>query len=248
MAGVRQKRTRTYNEAHAYLFAEHRELLPGIAYALTHSSVDDFKLPFCYGEFVNAAILRVCKQVHLEARGIMYGSNQFELQNLNKETSPRIDYRVPLFPYKYQSLISNITIRAYSIYGFQYMIKDRGWNDLKRAYRSLQTLTLVLELESPNKGYGRKLARVKGEYWVAYVWRVHRILQLELFGCPGLTKSIPIWINLKVLFVDDQYIHDNSSEDLRVVDSALDELNLKQQHLKSGVAEAFELFKKGRRE
>lgn len=92
----------------------------------------------------------------------MYEGNEWDIANLSHETSPPADFKVPIFPRGYARFIRKMTIRANSIYGFQYMIKHAGHEHLKNHYRGLETLTLVFELESIHRGYGRKLSREDG--------------------------------------------------------------------------------------
>lgn len=68
---VRQNHTSCHNEENSHLYVKTRQLLPGIAYALPQVAVNGSKLPFSRFRFVNAAILRVSKQVFKEAKTIM---------------------------------------------------------------------------------------------------------------------------------------------------------------------------------
>ncbi|KAF2647833.1 hypothetical protein K491DRAFT_550700, partial [Lophiostoma macrostomum CBS 122681] len=252
LISVRQNRTRTYNESNAYLFADSRYLLPGIAFALAQLVVSGTKFHYSRYSYTNAALLRVSQKIHREAKEIMYAGNDFDIANLNRETSPPADFSIPLFPRGYARFLRKMTVRAKSVYGFQYLIKDAGHEELRNHYRGLDTLTLILEVDSIHRGYGRKLSRGEGgdEKWVAYVKRVHNVLQMELFGCPGIFKSIPLWINMKVLVTGDHYVEAGVEGDvdaMDVDDEVEDGDEIKEQHLKAAVAEAFELFKKGGR-
>jgi hypothetical protein len=247
LISVRQNRTCTYNETNAYLFAESRQLLPGIAFALAQLVVDGTKFQYCRYRYANAAILRVSQKIHYEAKEVMYQGNDFDLANLNNETSPPADFKIPLFPRGYARLIRKMTVRAQSIYGFQYLIKHAGHEHLKNHYRGVETLTLILELDSIHKGYGRPLSRDIGEKWIAYVKRVHNILQMELFGCPGIFKSIPVWVNMRVLMTGDHYVDPGVDNQENAMDIDEDEDELKERHIKAAVPEAFELFKRGAR-
>jgi hypothetical protein len=242
---VRQRRTPTYNECNAYLFAEHKELLPGIAFVLTQATVRGVKARFSSSSYSNANILCVSKQIYNEAKPVLYGVNNFELANLTKETSPAVNFRVPLFPIGYQRHIKHLTVRANAIYGFQYIVKNGGHAEMKNAYRGVEDLTLILEIESIKRGYGKLLVRLDEEKWVTYVKRIHRLLQLELFDCASLCKSIPIWVNFKALFVGDIFIDKIGGVDTRDMNVSASEVDVRETQLKAAVSEAFELFKKG---
>lgn len=69
---VRQNHTSYHNEEKAFLYAETRLLLPGIAYALPQITVGGFKARFSRFRYVNAGILRVSKEIHTEAKAVMY--------------------------------------------------------------------------------------------------------------------------------------------------------------------------------
>lgn len=69
---VRQNHTSYHHEEKAFLFAETRQLLPGIAYALPQIAVNKFKVRFSRFQYTNAGILRVSKEVYTEARAVMY--------------------------------------------------------------------------------------------------------------------------------------------------------------------------------
>lgn len=67
---VRQNHTSYHNEEKAFLYAEPRQLLPGIAYALPQLKVGGLKIRFArLGGIVG--ILGVCKEVEAEARGVL---------------------------------------------------------------------------------------------------------------------------------------------------------------------------------
>jgi hypothetical protein len=248
LVSVRQIRTTQYKKHDCYIYTNPWELAPGIAFVLCQTEVDGFKTRFHSNTFVNAAILRINKTIHAEAKAVMYGINYFDLANHNKETSPRVNFSVPLFPKSYPRLIRNVVIRASSIYGFQYMIKDGGHVELKNLYCGLEKLLLIVELDSAGKGYGRKLAREPGEKWAPYVKRVHNILQLELFDCEGICKSIPIWVDMRAMFPGESYVDEMRVGEVAAMDDDLDENQVSEQYTKRAVAEAFELFKKGGRQ
>lgn len=244
---VRQNRTSTYNDPHAYLYAEQRNLLPGIAFMLTQSVVYGTKTRLQRYTFANTSILRVSKKVNSEAKEIFYGDNVFDLSNLNKETSPPVDHKIRLFPRGRQRAIRKLTIRASSLYGFRHLLKDQGYIELKDVYRGLETLILILELARLDRGGGKLLARIEGEQWVAYVKRVHTILQMKIFDCAGISEFIPAWINLKAVFPGDHFIEElRDGRDEK--EEFLNKIEKKRTQLKSAVAEAFELFKKGARQ
>ncbi|KAF2678654.1 hypothetical protein K458DRAFT_394706 [Lentithecium fluviatile CBS 122367] len=253
---VRQKYTTYHNEKSAYLYAEHRELLPGIAYTLTQLTVAGFKLRFARFRSTNVGILRASKQVHKEAKAIMYGFNVFEIMCPCSEISPPPNFKIHLFQPGYQRLVRKLNIRVRAFYPLHWLICG-GYAELKDAYRGLETLTLIFELETVEKGFGKRAVRNEGETWVAYVKRLHELLTVQLYGRVGVGKNMPAWIDFRVLFDGDRY--DDAAE-LEHVDTAAittagagdatrttnserveDALRVS---MKRGLAEAFELFKK----
>ena len=79
---VRQNHTSYHNEEKAFLFAETRQLLPGIAYALPQIAVNKFKVRFSRFQYTNAGILRVSKEVYTEARAVMYVCLRISLDSM----------------------------------------------------------------------------------------------------------------------------------------------------------------------
>ena len=242
---VRQKHTAYHLEKQAYLHAEHREFVPGIAYALAHLTVDGFKFRFARFRSTNVNILQVCKKVHAEARAVMYNTNDFEILCPSMELSPPPNYKIPLFPRGYQRLIRKLNIRVRALYPLQWLINGR-YAELKDAYRGLETLTLILELETAQKGLGKRACRNEGEAWIPYVQRLRKVLAVELHGCVDIGKHMPIWINFRVLFDGDRFddadaTHVGVGVTAATSEQAEDTLRM---NMKRGMAEAFELLKK----
>jgi hypothetical protein len=77
---------------------------------------------------------------------------------------------------------------------------------------------------------GKKLARRELEKWDAYVERLFSVLKLELWGWAGLTKALPSWIQMRVVFPGDAYLTDEQEKDE------------KRGNVKKGVHEAFGRF------
>jgi hypothetical protein len=69
---VRQNHTAYHTAEKAFLYAEPRLLLPGIAYALPQVTAGGFKIRFSRFHGVNAGVLRVSREVHGEARAVLY--------------------------------------------------------------------------------------------------------------------------------------------------------------------------------
>ncbi|KAF2017154.1 hypothetical protein BU24DRAFT_420180 [Aaosphaeria arxii CBS 175.79] len=240
---LRQNQTVHSKEDGAYVFAEHRELLSGISFALTQTAVDGLKSRVHRHESFNIAILRVSRQVFTETRKVFYGCNEFQLFNRTPETSPPVDFSVPLFPPGYARFVKNITICAHHVYGLGYLLKG-GHKDLKNRYRNLQRLTLVLELESSIKNYGKQFTRARSEDWPTYVARVQAILQQETYNCQGISKSVPSWVELKALFIGDRYIEGHKNSNInRPTLVASDELT-RRAEIKSAITDAFNHFKR----
>ena len=203
---VRQNHTTFHREKHAFLYAKRRELRPGVAFALTQLVVDGHKSRFSQLAAANVNILRVSKQVHAEAKPIMYGKNNFEIIKPTRETAPPVDFSVRLFPPGYQCLVTKLTMRIRSFYDLSWLL-DGGYNAIKSYYRGLRVLTLILQLESSSKGYGKMWSRICGEEWPDYIQRLQGLVAKELFGRSNSkkTKKIPAWIDLRVLFSGEAY-------------------------------------------
>ncbi|KAF2257052.1 hypothetical protein BU26DRAFT_34651 [Trematosphaeria pertusa] len=245
---MRQKHTSYHNDKGAYLSAEQRELLPGIAYALPQLTVGGYKFRFTRFHHTNTCILGVSKEVHAEAKAVLYGLNDFEIGCPNMETSPAANFKVPLFPRNCQRLVRKLHIRVRACYPLQWLLNG-GYAELKDAYRALETLTLILEVQDAKKGFGRRWTKKEGEKWVVYVKRLNSALAVEFFGSAGKIKNVPLWMDLRVLFDGEKY-HDTSELERGSTgggglsnDSA--EENAKRLALKRGLVEAFELFKRG---
>jgi hypothetical protein len=69
---VRQNHTTYHTEEKAFLYAEPRLLLPGIAYALPQVTVGGFKVRFAQFCGVNTGILNVSREMYGEARAVLY--------------------------------------------------------------------------------------------------------------------------------------------------------------------------------
>ncbi|KAL1606792.1 hypothetical protein SLS60_004199 [Paraconiothyrium brasiliense] len=68
---VRQNHTCYHDEEKAFLYAEARLLVPGIAYALPQITVGGFKVRLSRFRYANAGILRASKEVLAEAKAVM---------------------------------------------------------------------------------------------------------------------------------------------------------------------------------
>ena len=244
---VRQNHTIYHAEKQAYLHAEHRELLPGIAYALAQLTVDGYKFRFARFRSTNVNILQVSMKVHAEAKAAMYSANDFEILCPSMEFSPPPNFKVPLFPRGYQRLLHKLNIRIRAFYPLQWLLSG-GYAELKDAYRGLETLTLIFEMETAQKGFGKRASRNEGEAWVPYVQRLRDLLAVELYGRVGVSKLVPIWINFRVLFDGDRY-----DDALEIGHDGFEAANISSERaeedalrvgIKFGLAEAFELFKK----
>ncbi|PVI05686.1 hypothetical protein DM02DRAFT_505276, partial [Periconia macrospinosa] len=217
---VRQKHTAYHDQKNAYLYTEHHELLPGIAYALAQLTVDGSKFRFSRFRSTNINILRVSRQMHTEAKAVMYGSNTYEIIAPFSEMSPAVNYKVPLFPRGYQRLVKHLVIRVRAGYPTGWLLSG-GYTELKKAYAGLETLTIIFEMENTEKGLAKKWAKRDGEQWMTYVKRLHETLGVE-FSKPchnaqrKAIKNIPLWINFHVLFDGDRYdeVCDSKQEDV----------------------------------
>jgi hypothetical protein len=230
--------------------------LPGIAMALTQISSNGFKSRFYRFPYVNTAILRTNSKVHSEAKKILYGSNTYDFLNLTKETVPPADFRIPIFAPGCARMLRGVCIRANSVYAFRWMV-TAGYQDIKKFYRSLEVLHLVLEIDNIRKGYGKKLVRQPKENWMLYVKRVMAFIAVELFDCVGIARKIPVWISLSAVFEGDRYentfnlnmdvIRGETDKNVSTKIVELADEQFKKEDLKRAVSKAFELFKRGRR-
>lgn len=246
---VRQKHTAYHDDRKAFLYAERRELLPGIAYALTQTKVDGPKSRLSRFPGTNLNILRTSKEVFTEARSVMYSLNSFEIVKPSNELTPKPDFSVPLFPSGYQRLITRLVIRIRTFYDLDWLLSG-GYNVLKNYYRGLQTLTLVLEMDCAIKGFGRQWGRKSDERWRGYIKRLHFALAKALFGETERRKAATIatWIDLRVLFAGETYA-DTSRGSGDVAGIAMtgcmqNEWD-KREELRNALVQAWELFKKG---
>ncbi|KAH7359889.1 hypothetical protein BKA66DRAFT_537245 [Pyrenochaeta sp. MPI-SDFR-AT-0127] len=244
---IRQKYTSFHGEESDFLYAERRELLPGIANALAQITVDGHNVRFSRFAATNINILCVSKEVHAEARTVLYGKNAFEIVKPTNELSPPPDFSVRLFPPGCQRLITKLNICIRSFYDLHWLLSG-GYNVIKNHYRSLDKLTLILELISPSKGFGRRWSRRDQEIWKGYINRLHGELANDLFGKERLksTKMIPACINLRVLFSGENFDRSlcipnagAAASDTTAVEQA------KRDELRHALVETWEFFKKG---
>ncbi|KAF2636519.1 hypothetical protein P280DRAFT_409207, partial [Massarina eburnea CBS 473.64] len=240
---VRQNHTAYHEEKKAFLYQESRALLPGIAYALAQTTVDGHK--FRYSNFRSATtiMLRTNRAIYNESKPILYGKNRFEIVMPSLELSPPIDFSIPLFSRHVQSFVHHIVIRIRAFYPTQWLLNG-GFAELRTAYRGLETLTLVLEIETADRGLSKRFKKADGEKWVPYVKRLHGLMAVDISGGGGakFVRSIPTWIDLRVLFDGDRYdeIGGDTAEEEEKEEVARTDM-------KRGLPEAFELFKKGSR-
>jgi hypothetical protein len=234
---VRQKRTVSEDQRGAHLHSERRELSPGIAYALPQLTVDGYKVPFSRFASTNSNILLASKEIHTEARTIFYGKNNFDIAKPSTELSPPTDFSVRLFPTGCQRLVTKLCIRIRSFYDLHWLFSG-GYNVVKNYYRGINTLTLILELQSTDKAFGRQWARSESEEEDEYVARLQAEVAKGFSGAAKAKKGIkvPAWIKLRVMFSGVV----NSSR----VDGAK---QIRREELREGLMEAWESFRKGGR-
>jgi hypothetical protein len=240
---VRQNHTSLHDETRTFVNAERREFLPGIAYALAQRSVDGYKTRFSRFASTNINILCASKEVYAETKVVLYGKNAFEIVKPTNELCPPPDHSVRLFPTGCQRLVARLNVRIRSFYDLNWLLNG-GYNTIKNFYRGLSTLTLILELDSANKGFGKAWSRKESEKWVEYVERLRGEVSKELFrkmkkSANGGTKVVPTWVHLRVLFSGEAY---NG-----IVGGAEGVEKVKRDELRVGLVETWESFKKGTR-
>jgi hypothetical protein len=179
----------------------------------------------------------------------MYSMNAFEIVKPTNEMTPQPDFSIHLFPSGYQRHVTQLNICIRSFYDLHWLLSG-GYNVIKNYYRGLNTLTLILEIDSATKGFGREWARKKDEKWTTYIKRLQEVLAVDLFSEPKPKKAmnIPIRIELRVLFSGEAYdtsfyasITDHSSAETG--DKTIEQA--RRAELRSALIETWELFKKG---
>jgi hypothetical protein len=236
---VRQKQTSSSSQA--LLSAERRTLLPGIAYTLAQLSFDGAKVQISRIGSTNINILCASKEVYAEAKTIMYADNAFEIIRPSNELSPPPDFSVRLFPVGCQKLVTSLNIKIRSFYDLDWLLSG-GYISIKNFYRGIKTLTLILELDSVSKGFGKMWARKEGEEWADYVKRLHGEVAKGLFRKMkrknGSEKVVPGWMKLRVLFAGEAY-------DEKVGGAGGEVEQVKKDELKQGLGETWNMFKNG---
>ncbi|KAL6710798.1 hypothetical protein ACN47E_007855 [Coniothyrium glycines] len=228
---------------------ECRELLSGIGSALMQRSVNGYGILFSRFASTNVNILCANREVYTEARAILYGENNFEIIKPTEELSPSPNFRMKLFPSGCQCFVTKLHIRIRSFYDLHWLLGG-GYNVIKNHYRALCTLTLILELDSTSKGFGKQWSRLADEKWVPYVMRLQGVLEHALFKTAKgeMAKSIPYWIDLRVLFNKESYYAKLTRPQvprLAIKSRIAIGDDDKREHLRQGLVEAWELFKKG---
>ena len=115
---------------------------------------------------------------------------------------------------------------------------------MKNYYRGLDSLNLILEMDSASKGFGKTWTRMGvEEKWECYIQRLQGEVAKELFKKMQVkgtdTKIVPTWMNLRVLFSGERY-----DERMDTVVDVGDAQQVKQDEMRQGLTEAWELFKK----
>jgi hypothetical protein len=240
---VRQKHRVSEDQEGARLHSERRELIPGIAYALPQLSVDGYKVPFSRFAITNSNILLASKEIYSEARAVLYGKNDFEIARPSTEISPPSDFSVRLFPTGCQRLVTKLSIRIRSFYDLNWLFSG-GYNVIKNYYRGLTTLTLVLELQSTDKGFGRQWAKADGEQSKEHVKRLQAEVAKGLSSSAKSRKAVkvPARINLRVMFSGERY-NTALGASKKNVNVGADEY--KREELRQDLLSAWETFKKG---
>jgi uncharacterized protein YegP (UPF0339 family) len=242
---VRQKHRVSEDQEGAHLHSERRELVAGIAYALPQLSVDGYKVPFSRFSTTNSNIILASKEVYSEARAVLYGKNNFEIARPSTEMSPPSDFSVRLFPTGCQRLVTKLSIRIRSFYDMHWLFIG-SYNVVKNYYRGLTTLTLILELQSTDKGFGRQWAKADGEEAKEYVDRLQAEVARGLSSGAKSRKAVkvPAWINLRVMFSGERY---NTKLGALNGSANVGSDGFKREELRQGLMEMWETFRKGGR-
>jgi hypothetical protein len=244
---VRQKYTTSNGSKFDELHPEDRVLVPGISRAFAQLTVNGPIILFCRFASTNINILLTSKEVLAETRAVLYSKNAFEIVRPSTELTPPCDFSVRLFPPGCQRLVTKLNICIRSFYDLHWLLRG-GYNDVKNFYRSLNTLTLILKLDSITKGFARQWAKSEREKWDVYVKRLQIEVVKDAFatsksaaGKAKKVKAIPTWINLRVLFGGESY-----NTKLSGPVGAMGE-QAKRDELRHALVEAWESLKKGGR-
>lgn len=245
LISLRQNQSSLLTEHTSFIDTGRRSLLPGIAHATARITVSGRIAPFSHFPYFNISILRTSKEIHNESRAVLYSKNTFCIPRPSTQLSPPADFSVRLFPTGCQRLVTHLAIKIRSFYDLAYLL-SKAHADIKNFYRGIKTLTLLLELESTTKGFGRMWARNDGEAWDVYVKRLQGAVARDLCGEKVVRRGrvVPGWIDLRVMFAGEAYDVTigggirAGSENAKMV---------KREDLRSGMVEVWELFKRGGR-
>jgi hypothetical protein len=160
---------------------------------------------------------------------------------------PPTDFSVRLFPSGSQRLVTRLIIRIRSFYDLTWLL-GCGYNRIKNSYRGIDALTLLLELDSSRKGFGKHWSRREREGRQVYVERLHGEVAREIFGASKSKtgKVIPTCINLCVLFGGESYDEKLNSANTVVGKTAEQAEQTERDKLRSALIETWELFQKSR--
>ncbi|KAH9864884.1 hypothetical protein IAQ61_008829 [Plenodomus lingam] len=190
----------------------------------------------------------VNKEVHAEAKAVLYSQNDFEIIKPTNELAPPPDYSVRLFPSRCQRLVTKLIIRIHSVYDLRWLLNG-GYNVIKNYYRGLASLTLILEKQSTTRDLSKKWARKEEEKWTAYIKRLQVDLSHDLFDAKKskmVVKAIPTWINLHILFTGEAYIETSRASNTDLTGEQMTE-QIRRDEIKHTPVDTLELFKKGGR-
>ncbi|KAF2036371.1 hypothetical protein EK21DRAFT_84062 [Setomelanomma holmii] len=240
---VRQNTTSPVSSHTTFLDTERRSLLTGISNAHAVLTVNGPSIPFSRFTYTNVAILRARKEIHIEARTVLYARNAFAIQRPSLEMSPPTDFSVRLFPAGAQRLVTSLTIQIRTFYGLEWLF-SKGQVQLRNYYRGLKTMVLVLELDGTHKGFGRKWARHDDEKWEMYVKRlaadVTRIVCDEQMLRVG--RVVPGWSELRVMFGGEAY-----DVEIGIIASIDSVEQGKREDLRDAMMEVWDMFQSGGR-
>ncbi|KAH7090593.1 hypothetical protein FB567DRAFT_438512 [Paraphoma chrysanthemicola] len=242
---LRQNQSSLPTEHTSFLDTERRSLLPGIAHATAHITVSGRTVPFAHFPYFNISILQTSKEIHTESRAVLYSKNTFCVPRPSTELSPPADFSVRLFPAGCQRLVTHLAIKIRSFYDLAYLL-SKAHAGIKNFYRGIKTLTLLLEIESMSKGFGRMWAREDDEKWDVYVKRLQGAVARDLCGDKVVRKGrvVPGWIDLRVMFAGEAYDVTIRGRDRTGCESRD---MVKREDLRTGMVEVWGLFKKGGR-
>lgn len=101
--------------------------------------------------------------------------------------SPPPDYKIPLFPRGYSRYVRSLSIRVRALYPLKWLLNG-GYSEIKNAYRGLEMLNVVFEMEDATKGLCKVLGKKEDEQWDAYS-ECHLLMLVDGLACTNKAST-----------------------------------------------------------